>query len=140
MNTTTEALDLDTLVENTTGTVVLKHPITGASTGASITIAGPEHPTRKAQVFSRMRQRRAELERTGRLTVPDPEDDDTDEAALLATCTLGWAGLAVAGQPLAYSAEAARALYADPRRRWVRDQVRAALDQRELFIGSSAPA
>jgi hypothetical protein len=50
-------------------------------------------------------------------------------------CTLGWTG-----SSLPYSAEAARKLYSDPKRRWLCDQVQAALDERELFMRSSAPA
>lgn len=133
-----EDLDLDSLVQNTSADMVVKHPLTGAPTVARFTLAGPEHPARKSAVFARMRQRRAELQRTGTLTVPDPEQDEEDETALLAACTLGWRGLAAGGQPLEFSAAAAVKLYADPKFRWLRDQVKAALDQRELFIAGSA--
>ena len=131
-------LDLDALEQSTSAVVVLRHPVSGAPTAASITIAGPEHPARKGAIFARMRMRRAEMERTGKLGVTDPLDDEQDELALLAACTLGWEGLSTDGAPLVFSAEAARALYADPRRAWVRDQVKAALDERALFFGSSA--
>lgn len=133
-------LDLDALEQSTTAVVVLKHPVSGAPTSATITVAGPEHPARKAAIFARMRVRRAEMERTGKLSVTDPADDEQDEVALLAACTLGWAGLSTGGAALAYSAEAARALYADPKRAWVRDQVKAALDERALFFGNCAPS
>lgn len=135
-----EELDLDTLEQKTSAELVVKHPITGEPTAARILIAGPEHALRRSAIFQRMRARRAEVERTGKLSMPDPEDEDADEANLLAACTLGWSGLSTGGQPVVYTADAARALYSDPRRRWLRDQVKAALDQRELFIGSSATA
>lgn len=131
------ALDLDAVVQTTSAVLTLKHPVTGAATPARITVAGPEHPARKAAIFARMRVRRQEMERTGKLSVTDPAEDEQDEVALLAACTLGWSGLRVGGAVLAYSAEASAALYADPKRAWVRDQVKTALDQRELFIGGS---
>lgn len=133
------ALELDTLEQATVGVVVLKHPVSGQATRATVSIAGPEHPARKAAIFARMRARRAEMERAGKLSVSDPADDEQDEIALLVVCTLGWANLSVAGVPLAYSVEAARALYADPKRAWLRDQVKAALDERALFFGACAP-
>ena len=39
-----------------------------------------------------------------------------------------------------YSREAARKLYSDPKRRWLRDQVASALNERELFTQACAPA
>lgn len=131
--------DLDSALQKTSARLVLKHPVSGQPTSAWIEIAGPEHPARKAAVFARMRARRQEMERTGKLTISDPADDEQDETALLAACTLGWS-LKAGGQALAFSADACTAFYADPARAWVREQVKAALDQRELFIGSSATA
>ena len=52
----------------------------------------------------------------------DPEDDEADQVDMLVSCTLGWTGAAVP-----FSPQAARALYTDPKRRWLRDQVQAAL-------------
>ena len=67
--------------------------------------------------------------------ISDPEDDAADDLELTVACTLGWRG---AAQP--YTPAAARALYADPKRRWLRDQVQAGLQDRALFMRSSAPA
>jgi hypothetical protein len=134
-------LDLDLLVENIEGRVVLKHPLSGGPTAAVVTIAGPEHPARKGKLFALKRARRAALMASGgQLTIPDPTDDEADELDLLVVCTLGWSGINVKGAALVYTAAAARELYADPRRRWVREQVLAALDKRDLFISSSVPA
>lgn len=130
--------DLDAAAQLDAAELVLRHPVTGAPTAARITLAGPEHEARKAFVFARMRKHRAEFERAGRIAPTDPQDDAADEVAMLVACTLGWDGLAVGGQPLAYSADACTRLYNDPRRAWVRDQVKAALDQRALFIAGSA--
>ena len=54
---------------------------------------------------------------------------------LMVASTLGWTGAATP-----YTTDAARALYSDPKRRWLCDQVRQALDERELFMRSSAQA
>lgn len=105
----------------------------GAPTSMIITLAGPEHPERKRRLFSRQRRLRAALSKTGKIPVADPEEDEADELEELVACTLGWRG---AVQP--YSPAAARQLYADPKRRWLRDQVKAALEERELFTRSSA--
>lgn len=138
MNTTT-ALDLDQLVQHDTAVLVIKHPVTGAPSLTSVTIAGPEHATRKGIVFARMRAARKQFEATGALNVTDPVDDEADETDLLARCTMGWAGMVASGQALTFSVDAARALYADPKRRWFRNQVKVGLDELELFIGGSAP-
>ena len=76
---------------------------------------------------------RAGLAKTGKLQVGDPEDDAADQLDMLVACTLAWSGAAVP-----YSPAAARSLYGDKRRTWLRDQVQAALDERELFTRSSA--
>ena len=135
-----DSLDLDQIADQTSGEYTIRHPITGAPTAAKLLLAGPEHEVRRQAIFSRMRARQAEVERNGRLSLPDPEADEADRTALIAACTLGWTKLAIGGEPLVYTADAPKKLYADPKWRWLRDQALQALDQRELFIGSSAPA
>lgn len=105
----------------------------GAPTSWCITLAGPEHPERKRRLFARQRRLRALVAKTGKLPTSDPEDDDAEQVEDLVACTLGWEGAA-----LPYSADACRRLYADTKRRWLRDQVAAALEERELFMRSSA--
>ena len=105
----------------------------GALTSWTITLAGPEHPDRKRRLFSRQRRLRAALAKTGKIPTSDPEDDDADQLDDLVACTLGWEGAA-----LPYSPQAARTLYADTKRRWLREQVAIALEERALFMHSSA--
>jgi hypothetical protein len=135
-----DSLDLDQVADQTSAEYTILHPITGAATPAKLLLAGPEHEVRRQAVFTRMRARQAEVERNGRLLMPDPEADEADRTALVAACTLGWTGLVERGEVLVFTVDAARKLYADPKKRWLRDQVLHALDQRELFIGGSAPA
>ena len=136
----TPDFDLSAVAERTDGVHIVKHPVTGVATSARISIAGPEHPVRKAAVFARMRARRAELMNTGVLKVPDPADDDLDQTAFIAACTLGWSRLAIDGQSLQFSVDAPIKLYGDTRFRWLRDQVLEGLDKRDAFIGACATA
>ena len=126
--------DFTSFEDISTGTVKIKTP-TGAPTSMEITLAGPEHPDRKRRTFAKQRKLRAAIAKTGKLPIADPEEDDVDEVGELVACTLGWTGAAEA-----FSTDAAKRLYADPKRRWLRDQVRAALDDRELFTRACSAA
>ena len=113
---------------------VVKHPITGTPTSATLKLAGPTHPIRKAAMFARMRSMLAD----GSAEKVDLETDDESETAFVALCTLGWSRLAPGGAPLPFAIGAAQTLYSDPRYRWLRDQARETLRQRDLFIGACA--
>lgn len=130
----TEAFNLDDFEDVTSADVRIKNPVTGAPTGMVVTLAGPEHADRKRLTFTRQRRMRAALAKTGRVPVSDPEEDDADEIDMLAACTLGWSGASVP-----FSPAEARRVYSDPKRRWLRDQVAAALQERELFTQACAP-
>lgn len=134
----TSALDLDALQQSDSAVLPIKHPVTGAPSATTITIAGPEHTTRKALVFARMRAARKEFEKTGSININDPVDDEQAETDLIARCTLGWSGVKLKGLEVAHSVDAARALFTDPKYRWLRNQVKVAMDQLELFIAGSA--
>lgn len=124
----TETFDVTAYEDVTSADVRIKDPTTGAPTAMVVTLAGPEHADRKRIAFARQRRMRAVLSKTGKVPVSDPEDDEADELDTLVSCTLGWVGSSVA-----YSRDEARKLYSDPKRRWLRDQVAAALQERELF-------
>lgn len=130
--TTPTVFDFNSIEDVPTGTYRIKDQ-TGAPTLMVVTLAGPEHPDRKRRLFARQRRLRAALAKTGKMPVSDPEDDEADELDDLVVSTLGWEGAAVP-----FSPAAARSLYADPKRRWLRDQVLTALQERELFTRSSA--
>ncbi len=134
------AFDLDAYEDTTTADVTIKDPATGAPSSAVITLAGPEHPSRKKIDFDRQRRMRAVLQKTGKLQLQDPEEDEADEVDMLVACTLGWSGMNIGGKPLEFSTQASRDLYSDPKRRWLRAQVVTALGEREAFIKRSATA
>lgn len=128
-----ETFDLEAYEDVTSADVRIKDPTTGAPTPMVVTLAGPEHADRKRLTFARQRRLRAALAKTGKVPVSDPEEDDAEELDMLVACTLGWSGASVP-----YSPAEARRLYADPKRRWLRDQVAAALQERELFTRACA--
>lgn len=130
--TTAELFDW-TAIEDVDSAEVAIKDTAGRATPMRITLAGPEHPARRSIVHARQRRLRAAMARNGRLPVSDPEEDEAEQTDLLVAATLGWSGAAVP-----YSPQAARALYEDPKRRWLRAQVQAALDERELFTRNSA--
>jgi hypothetical protein len=118
--------------------VRIKDPLTGAPTAVVITLAGPEHPLRRKMAMDRQRKMRSQLQRTGKVQLGDPAEDEAEETEMLADCTLGWSGISAGGQKLAHSRTAALQLYGDPKRQWLRAQVKTALDEREAFIKRSA--
>lgn len=126
------AFSLDAFEDTPAADYRVRHPLTGAPTGMVVKLAGPEHPARKALLHARQRKMRAALAKTGKMPVLDPETDEVDELERLVACTLGWTG-----EARAFSADAARQIYADPKRRWFRDQVSEALEERELFTRAS---
>lgn len=131
------SMDLDDYEDVATGTVVLLNPATQAPTTSTITLASREHQSRKQIDMARMRKLRNTFNQTGKVPVSDPVDDVADETDYLVASTLGW-NLTQGGVPLLHSADAARKLYADPKKQWLRTQVLAALNKSELFISSSA--
>ena len=140
MQATDNTLDLDSFEDVQSATVVLKNPATGAPTGASVDVIGPEHPVRKTIQMDRARKARADFQRSGKLTISDPLDDIDTQTDFLVACTTGWQGLMQGGQALVYSTDASRRLYTDPKKQWLRAQVVKALDEAERFISDSAKA
>ena len=131
-------LDINAITQTDSAEIQIVHPVTRAPLGASVTLAGPEHPLRKQIRFRLQRRVRAELARAGRAALPDPEEQDEENIQLLAQCTLGWKGIADEGVEIPFSEAAAAALYARPEMVWLRDQLVVALDERENFIKGSA--
>lgn len=115
----------------------LKDPRNGDPLGASIRLAGPEHPKRKAIVFANQRRTRARIQKLGRIELGDPEEDEAQSIDLAVACTLGWKGVEDDAGPVEFSEAAARKLYSDPELVWVRQQVLNALSDQAVFIKGS---
>lgn len=123
----------------TTATYDVLDPQTGQPVGATITLAGPEHPKRKQLDFDLARKARAKFQKQNRITLSDPEDDVDNNTERLVAATLGWAGFADDdGKAIEFSADAALKLYTDPEMAWLRTQVLGAMDSAELFIKGCA--
>lgn len=132
---------INSITDAVSAVVALKHPTTGEDLGATVTLAGPEHPKRKALDFARQRKQRAAFNKTGKIELPDPEDDAGDAVDTLTACTLAWDGLADdAGNPITFTPDAAASLYGDEAHGWLRTQLLQALNERERFIVASPQA
>jgi hypothetical protein len=105
-----------------------------------VTLAGPEHPKRKAFLFGKQRRMRQQLAKTGKLEFSDPAEDEGEEAELLATCVLAWRGVVFSGVPLVCTRPNIEMLLSDPKRAWFRKCVKTAFDDNEAFIAASATA
>lgn len=129
-------LDIDDFEDVLTGVVNLVNPKTLAPTTSSVTLASKDHMARKRIDMARTRKLRTAFNQSGKLPVTDPVDDIDEETDYLVASTLGW-NLTQSGKPLEFSPEAARKVYTDPKKQWIRSQVLAALNKSELFIANS---
>lgn len=134
-------LDLDSIATVDAAEVELLHPVTGEGTGAFVSLAGPEHPQRKAEVMAMLRRQRVRgaqqaqrFARGAKLDVPDPEDEERESMEMLARSILGWRGIKRGGELVAFSAQAVKDLLADPKCAWIVKQLLRAMNNDELFI------
>lgn len=129
-----------TITDEASAEIEVKNPVTGEGVGAFVTLAGPEHPDRKALEFARQRKVRAAVTRTGKFEAPEPEDYELELTDKLVACTLGWKGIGEDNVETPFTKAAAQALFSDPKTVWLRDQLLAALGDRDRFIKTSATA
>lgn len=88
------------------------------------------------QAAQRAFRGRVNKSRSGRASPDDLEALAVDVAA---NCTTDWV-LADNNGEVKFSPAAARKLFADPKRRWIREQVDAAIHERANFLGESSRA
>jgi hypothetical protein len=131
-------LKIGSIVDTQSADITIKDPATGKRL-ATVTIAGPEHPKRKAIEFSKQRRMITALARTGKIEITDPVEQEQDKIDLLVACTLAWADIADAGgEPILCTAENARKLYSAEGHGWLRKVLYDAMDERDRFIDSFA--
>ena len=118
-------------------TIELRHPASGQPLGIFIDILGADSTeyVERAQLMQRARM--AKMQQSRRF-MPTPEELDAEALELVVTATRGWRNVQENGEPLPFSAEAARRLYS--RHRWVREQVDAEVNDRANFLPKSANA
>lgn len=126
--------DIESFEDVQSGKVFVRNPTTGQPTSKYIEFAGPEHPERKRRTLDNQRSMRAHLQKTGKLKIKDPLEDDEDSLDTLTACALSW------NFPYEFTPANVRQVLSDKKRRWLRDQMQAGFDERENFIGRSANA
>lgn len=110
----------------------------GAPTGVFFELAGPTHPKRKAITLANQRRLQNQLQKTGKVTLDDPAEQEIQARDNLVSFTLGWTGWTdEKGAVVPYSPEAAHALYQDDQYAWLVDQLNAALNEKERFMQRS---
>lgn len=134
-----DSLDIDAFDDVPTGKLTLVNPKTKEPTSTYIELASPEHESRKRIDLARTRKLRAEFAATGKMPSSDPLEDIEDETDYLVASCLGW-NVTRGGQPVEFTPANVRALLTDPKKQWVRAQVRAGIHKTELFIADSAKA
>jgi len=124
--------NLDTVETAEKGaTLEVMHPTDNVPLGIAITLAGADSDLyQKTQ--NRTINKRAKRFRPGQSLSFTVEEQEENTLNLLATCTLGWEGVVVDGEPLPYSKENAKELYR--RFRWLREQVDAFIGDRANFL------
>jgi len=132
--------DIDDFEDLEIGVFTLVNPQTSEPTSSTITLASKEHPARKKIDLQKTRKLRSAFLRSGGKGLnTDPLDDIEEETDYLVGVTLGW-NLTKGGKSLEFTAQAARELYIDPKKQWIRAQVLDALNKNEVFIKASAKA
>lgn len=132
------SLGIGNICDVTTAEIEILNPQTQEGTGLFLTLAGPEHPLRKAAVAAAIREARSSVARrmssAGRVMphFKDPEEEEQEGRQELVAATLGWRSTKVALPP--FTKEGIAALYADPSRQWLVRQVQARINEQTLFI------
>lgn len=113
--------------------VDLYHPANNADLGIKIRVLGKDSDEFRRVSNAQNKRRMDRMQRGGfRNTTPSPEELEQNGIELLAACTLGWTGVIVDGQPLAFSRDNVKMLYG--RFPWIKEQVDAAIGDRANFI------
>lgn len=132
---------LSSIQDALTADIDLKHPVSGDPLGATLTLAGPEHPARKAFDHAKQRKQRAAFQKNGKIDLGDPAEDELNAIDMLVNATLGWSGFANdSGEAIAFTKDAAATLYSTEGHGWLRAQVLVAMGERDRFIKTSATA
>jgi hypothetical protein len=80
-----------------------------------------------------------QLQKTGKVTLDDPAEQELQARDNLVSFTLGWSGFTdEKGKEVPFSPEAARELYENDEYSWLVDQLNAALNEKERFMQRSA--
>jgi hypothetical protein len=107
----------------------------GAPTGVFFEIAGPTHPKRKSILLANQRRLQHQLQKTGKVTLDDPAEQEMQARDNLVSFTLGWSGFTdEKGKEVPFSPETARELYESDDYSWLVEQLNNALNEKERFM------
>lgn len=127
-------MDMKDLEQQDSADYTLKTPA-GDKTDIVFILAGPTHPVRSALEKKITGRGLREFNKIGKVQINDDPDELRDQQVeRLVLCTLGWKNMEMDGKPYEFSAQNARALYANQRFGWLRDQIDIALRGLENFI------
>ena len=106
-----------------------------APTGVYFEIAGPTHPKRKSILLANQRRLQHQLQKTGKVTLDDPAEQEMQARDNLVSFTLGWSGFTdEKGKEVPFSPETARELYENDEYSWLVEQLNNALNEKERFM------
>ncbi len=107
----------------------------GAPTGVFFESAGPTHPKRKSILLANQRRLQHQLQKTGKVTLDDPAEQEMQARDNLVSFTLGWSGFTdEKGKEVPFSPETARELYESDDYSWLVEQLNNALNEKERFM------
>lgn len=113
----------------------------GAPTGVFFELAGPTHPRRKQITLSNQRRLQQQLQKTGKVQLDDPIEQESQQKENLAEFTLGWTGLTDdTGAEISFGKAKALEIYENDDYAWIVDQLQLALNEKERFMQRCATA
>lgn len=143
----TDIFDLSEIATNDTGTLAIRHPVTGEPTSWVLTLAGPGHPayeewTAEGQREAARKARAIEQARANgkkwKAEEADIEEEERKARVRLSRIILGWTPVRVDGADFPYSRQSAEDLCVSPRWGKVRAQMLEYLNDEKAFTKRSA--
>lgn len=114
-----------------TAELTILHPVTFEPTDMKITLYTADSDVWRKEL---MRLRRENAKYENRRDGVPPEKRDSDSVNILVAMTVGWTGINENGSPLPFTKENARRVYANPKLRFIREQVDEFIGDRQNFI------
>lgn len=144
-----DVFDLSEIATNDTGTLAIRHPVTGEPTSWVLTLAGPGHPayeewSAEGQREAARKSRAIEQARAnGKKWKAEESDVEAEEAkarARLSRIILGWTPVRVDGADYPWSKQNAEAMCVSQRWNRVRAQILEYMNDEKAFTTRSATA
>ena len=126
---------LSTELADEGATLELRHPQTEeVIPGAVITLLGEDSKVYRKLEKDRLQSALNRMSKGKKADALQADKAIEDELEKLVSLTKGWTLPPMNGEPITFSADAARKLYSNPGLRWIRDQVSAFISERANFF------